>query len=254
MAYSSFLCSAYMIVSMTFERFYSIIRPHKAASFNKVKRARITIVCVFIFTFSYCIPFLFIAENNAGYCTIRDAYGNILGELYFWLSETLGIVVPFVSLLTMNSVIIHALRQRSNLSVTGSEGQGQTEGQFSKIKQNEKQIFIMLLLVTFTFLILNIPVDILFFYMNFYTGTTPYYHAAIHFFYQLAQMIYRTNHGINFFLYVISGQKFRTDLKDLFISCKTGSNKRMTLERKTLSIPEHSTNTRKHISKIEICD
>ena len=37
--------SIYLIVAMTFERVYSIIRPHKAASFNTMKRATITIFC-----------------------------------------------------------------------------------------------------------------------------------------------------------------------------------------------------------------
>ena len=35
---------------MTFERFYSIIRPHKAASFNTVKRTKITILIIVIVT------------------------------------------------------------------------------------------------------------------------------------------------------------------------------------------------------------
>ena len=41
---STVQASALLVVSMTFERFYSIIRPHKAASFNTVKRAKIIIV------------------------------------------------------------------------------------------------------------------------------------------------------------------------------------------------------------------
>ena len=51
------------------------------------------------------------------------------------------------------------------------------------------------------------------FYSNFYSGDTPYYHAGFHLFYQIGD----TNHGINFFLYVISGQKFRSDLINLFV-------------------------------------
>ena len=35
-------------------------------------------------------------------------------------------------------------------------------------------------------------------------------------FYNVAQKLYYTNNGINFFLYVMSGTKFRTDLIGLF--------------------------------------
>ena len=39
--FSCFLCSTSFILSMTFDRFYSIIMPHKAASFNTVKKLRL---------------------------------------------------------------------------------------------------------------------------------------------------------------------------------------------------------------------
>ena len=54
------------------------------------------------------------------------------------------------------------------------------------------------------------------FYQNFYHGTTPYYHAGFYLFYNIGEKTYYTNSGINFFFYVMSGQKFRTDLLKLF--------------------------------------
>ena len=60
----SFKCSTYLIVAMTFERLYSIIRPHKAASFNTVKRCRIIIACIAIVNAAYSLPHLFITCIN----------------------------------------------------------------------------------------------------------------------------------------------------------------------------------------------
>ena len=48
---STVQASAFLVVSMTFEHFYSIIRPHKAASFNTVQRAKIIILGIFVFSF-----------------------------------------------------------------------------------------------------------------------------------------------------------------------------------------------------------
>ena len=124
----------------------------------------------------------------------------------------------------MNSVIIHTLTQRSKQSILQSTGQGQTEGQNLKTKQSEKQIITMLLLITFVFLTLSVPSSALMFYLNFSRGSTPYYYAGYHLFYQVGEISYLTNHGINFFLYVMSGQKFRTDLRNLFMSKKTAKN------------------------------
>ena len=95
--FSSLLCSTYLLVAMTFERFYSIIRPHKAASFNTVQRARIIIVCIFIFYYSYGMPFLFITDvdNDARICIPnRYASDNILGKIYHWLTDILTFIFP----------------------------------------------------------------------------------------------------------------------------------------------------------------
>ena len=52
------LSNTFFILSMTFDRVYSIIKPHKAASFNTVKRAKITIWFILIFSCAFNIPFL----------------------------------------------------------------------------------------------------------------------------------------------------------------------------------------------------
>ena len=136
--FSSFLCSCYLLIAMTFERFYSIIRPHKAASFNTVKKARITIVCTYLIWYSYGIPFIFICGTNEIFCVPnRFASDNVLGEIYHWLTEILTFVFPFISLLTMNSVIIHTLRKRSNQNILSAKGEGQAKGQNVKTKYSE---------------------------------------------------------------------------------------------------------------------
>ena len=95
-------------------------------------------------------------------------------------------------------------------------GHGKGEAQSSKSKHYERQIYVVLLLVTFGFLILVTPVYVMLFYINFFQGTTPHFFEGYHLFYQVGEKTMYTNHGINFFLYVISGQKFRADLVKLF--------------------------------------
>ena len=120
---SSIHCSTYLLMAMTFERFYSIIRPHKAASFNTIKRAKIIISFTYTFSFLYNKPYLFIADNDGRICIQNSiASVNVYGELYYWLSEVISFILPFVSLLTMNSVIIHTLRQRSKFNISKKTG------------------------------------------------------------------------------------------------------------------------------------
>ena len=128
----------------------------------------------------------------------------------------------------------------------GSESQGQTDGQNDiKGKHPEKQIIIMLLVVTFVYLVLLIPTRSVVLYINFYNDTTPDYYAGLHLFYQIGEKTFYTNHGINFFLYVMSGQKFRTDLKNLFIK-RNLINSQVMSTVKTSSITSTDNNFNPH--------
>ena len=140
--------------------------------------------------------------------------------MYNGLSISIRSVLPFVSLLGMNTVIINKLRKRSQWIVSKTERQ--TQGQ--NTKNSEKQIYITLLLVTFTFLILSTPLHALIVWDRYVTGTTPYFYASYHLFYHVVEKVYYTNNGINFFLYIMSGHKFRADLVKLFRwKCNTSS-------------------------------
>ena len=220
---------------MTFERFYSIVRPLNTASFNTVKRARIIIISIFMLWISYCVPFFVISDNDGKICIVNKfASDNVICEIHYWLTEFLSFIFPFISLLTMNNVIIHTLRKRSLLRLSETEVEGQTDIPNLKMKTSEKQISTMLLLVTFAYLILNIPTRALILYINASSGgNTPYYYAGFHLFYQIVDKSSVTNHGINFFLYAMSGQKFRTDLKNLF-SSKHSNRKKFILSLHTI--------------------
>ena len=218
--FASTLCSTLFIVSMTFDRFYSIIKPHKAASFNTVKRAEITIICIITFSILYNVPHLFISTNEGLQCV---PYGKsmqyVQGQFYYWLSFAINFALPFVLLLIMNCFIIHTIRNRAKLKgkqpLKEEKGEGQDQGH--KVKSSETQVYVILLLVTFAFLILTTPAYVFFLYVMVVDyGKTPESFAGFYLFYNVGQKTYYTNYGINFFLYVISGGKFRADLIKLF--------------------------------------
>ena len=233
--WTSSYCSTLFILSMTFDRFYSIIRPHKAASFNTVKRAKITITSIISLSILYHVPHVFITAQDGRRCIpFGKAVGTTVGRIYYWSAFVVLFAIPFVCLLIMNSFIIHTIRNRTKLSLIVSsggqsqghtntqgqnQGQGQTKGQISKIKSSEMQIYIILLLVTFAFLILMTPGYVLFVYVMFVDyRQSPQSYAGYIFLHSFSQKTFYTNYGINFFLYVISGHKFRSDLRHLFRS------------------------------------
>ena len=225
--FTSSMCSTFFILSMTFERCYSIIRPHKAASFNTVRRAKITIICIIIFSIVYNLPSWFVtAQDGQSRNCVPYGYAmnSLHGQVYYWTCNILNFILPFIHLLIMNTVIINTLSKRSKqiTSTTGhgqSQGQGQMDDHSQKSKNSETQISVTLLLVTFSYLILNSPTYVyIFLVVAEVKKQTAFDIALFHLIFSVGQKALYTNYGINFFLYVISGEKFRTNLLSLLRS------------------------------------
>ena len=235
LSWASNLCSTLFILNMTFERFYSIIRPHKAASFNTFTRAKITILCIVCISTSFNIPHLFMTVRDKWFCVPfgkAAVYTSV--KFYYWFSLILNFFLPFVLLLIMNSVIIMTLHRRSVDKKL--QRQGRNEGQTSKMKNSEKQIFTTLLLVTFGFLVLNAPAySTVFVYTQVSDhNKSPKAYAVYNLIVEISSKAYYTNYGINFFFYVMSGWKFRADLVRL-VTCCVKRNRPETTQIRTVS-------------------
>ena len=161
---------------------------------------------------------------------VWEGYGKTVWSVYYFFSFVVNYALPFVLLLIMNSVIIHKIRKRHVSKKTNDNQKSFLDNnklpvQKIKVKSAESQMFALLLLVTFRFLILTTPANILFLFIMFVNfSQSPKLVAVYILLYNIAHKLYVTNHGINFFFYVISGQKFRTDLMKLFSNkCQFGS-------------------------------
>ena len=124
----------------------------------------------------------------------------------------------------MNYVIVKTVRKSrkmftENNTTTGTATNKGMEARQKSMKFAEKQLTIMLLLVTTLFLILLCPTYIRFIYLSFIQMDTPLKYANSMFFFQVSFKLYTTNSGINFLLYCISGKKFRNDLKEILCFC-----------------------------------
>ena len=235
--FTATLCSIWFILSMTFDRFYSIIKPHKAAAFNTVKRAKITILCIVMFSLLFNIPNFFIYSHRMWLCL---PFGNVIAmaksyfQFNYWMSLSLQFLLPFFLLLIMNSFIIRTLQKRMIKKISLKADQDDNQ---NKSKNPERQGYVILFLVTFSFLILTTP-GYLFFIINLLGNftTSPKVFAGYYFYSNIAQKLHVTNYGINFFFYVISGRKFRLDLWNIITLQGKRSNMSGQSETKVSSI------------------
>ena len=207
------ISSTLLILIMTFECFYSIIRPHKAASFNTVKGAKITIVSIIFICILFSIPHLFVTTGSRTDCfPFFNGRDLVLVKMYSWLYQIVALIFPFLSLLMMNSVIIHTLHKRSKsllrLNKQGAN-EGQTETQSSKMTTSEKQIIIMLLSITFGFLIFMTPsaVNVLYVRLVDFKKSPKLY--VVYLYVSIAEKAHFTNFGINFLAELFRGMLFK---------------------------------------------
>ena len=131
--------------------------------------------------------------------------------VYYWVSITVRGVLPFILLLVMISAIIYTLHKRSidQGQLQGqvrTQGQDKNEVQNTKIKLYERQVYVMLLFITFSFLILTMPFYVWTFLRNFYKNSSPRYHAALRLLQAVATAAKYTNCGINFFYMSYQGK------------------------------------------------
>ena len=214
-AYGSYLIlqnSTFQIVAMTIDKYIAIKWPHRAATYSTPSRAKFIILVIFIFAAVYNLPHYFMANVIEGQCGF--SVENTLAKVHSWLSFVLNGVIPFSLLIHMNYAIVKTVREsqemfRSNVGTAGMETRQKT------MKSAENQLTTMLLLVTTLFLILILPSYIKFIYAAFSRPDTPSKFADSLLISEISYHLYVTNSGINFFLYCVSGKKFRSDLKEM---------------------------------------
>ena len=225
---------------MTFDRFLAIRFPFKATTWCTPRRARITVIVGFIFSLVYSSPFLYTSSLANPRVCVAIKSNELFPQVYSWVNTCLNSVVPFLSLLIMNAFIISTIKQRRKYFQESKKERGveDTKG-MSKKKEQEKnkvksavekaekqqknlenQLTVMLLLVTFMFLMLTLPQ-----YARYvvaaildYDRDAPTY-AGYMFLVHITNKLSFTNNACNFFLYCMGGRKFREDLKNV---CKCG--------------------------------
>ena len=227
---------------MTVDKYIAIKWPHKAATHSTPKRAKLISFCVFVCTFCYNVPILFVTSLHGGECAAYVVGGTIT-RVYSWISFIINGIIPFSMLIYMNSVIVQTVRKSRKMfksetptSSKDSINLGMDTRQRT-MKTAESQLTIMLLLVTVLFSLLLIPTYIRFIYLTFAVNDTAAKFAGSMLLFHISYKLYATNSGVNFFLYCISGRKFRNDLKEILCCISPLSHSmRETRKRKSQSL------------------
>ena len=221
---ASRLFSAVLITSFTVERFICVVAPLKRAALSKPSRARrvITGQCILCIICTSFVPFTMgIKEGLNGReaeCDVRqDQY-----QIYFIFTAIFllfgSIVIPIIVIFTLNTFMMKkvCLRRTSLAVQNATTAHG---GLARRVRRKSFNTASILLTVSTSFVILNIPYCISFLLLFFQafgilkwgSQTTGSLFAAKYF----SSVPYYLNYCVNFLLYNVCARAFRVEMRRL---------------------------------------
>ena len=233
----------FIICAMTFDKFFAIKFPHRSVSFSTVKRTKMVIFGIFIFCIIYNIPYIFLTKLLPGPLCTRYV-GKSWVSIYFWFSFAINCVTPFCLLLTFNSIIINEIRSRNKFfrNRTVNSKTSKDEGKEENMKGIERQLSLMSIMVATAFLLCMTPIYIRHILNSLINWkASPHRFAKFVLFYVVTHELYYSNSAVNFYLYCISGSKFRNDLFNIFSCCKEKPKRTFSMRLDDISTSNGST-------------
>ena len=166
---------------------------------------------------------------NTGVCVVVREYVGFFFSVWSWFDLMIFSVLPWLCLVISNSVLLWTL----NVSIREAKhslGSAHTDGVSGRKKQ-ASSMTVTLFTVSMAFIVLILPmscVQILGFYHHM-VGSLDYYHQSefIAYWYVIAMALWQCNSAVNFYLYCLTGSKFRRELKRMFSCAAAGNNTRV---------------------------
>lgn len=228
--------SAWYLVAMTMQRAASVVWPHRVnvvctRKLSSVITVIITIVIMLTYShlfYGYAIDSSMCGNQSCGNCncTLIDTnYKNFIFNFFSLVDIVVASLGPFVLLIVSNIVIIKAVitsakEARHRLSV------GQSV-QVTARESKASSLSVTLIALSVTFLMLTFPVRILSILVTNPEENTGKSHEVLSFVGDCLNIIFAANAVINFYLYCLTGAKFRTEIIRLLLSVKPKHKKKL---------------------------
>lgn len=227
------VCSVWYTVGVTIDRYILVCWITKAKQYCNVKRANFGLALItfnsFIINFPHYLSFTTVdqssiinnnndnSSSNASEAAMAtptkvktfketEFYTGPSGQFYeFWIHCMILIIIPWVTVFSMNIMIIRAIHKSNK-----KNAEKKTTSSVRRCKQSENQITRQLLIVTFTFLFfIGLQCVIQCMFMKKPAGFNMF---IVNSSFAIAGCGIVFNSSLNFFLYCLTGRRFRTEL------------------------------------------
>lgn len=238
LGYVSSVTSVWLIIAVTIERFIAVKFPLKAPRMCDAHRARVVILGIIIIISFINLHILWSVElqynshNGSTWSALCDAgvaHTVLVKDIWPWVDAAIYSFVPFVIITLLNSLIVrqvlYARKRRSQMQhveLTSNCSNFVSKLQAKKSNESNKKLTIMLLAVSFAFVLTTLPMNLLQIVSAFLGPVAHKRFAQMTLFRTIAELLMYVNHSINFFLYCATGRKFRRHVRLMVCLCCNG--------------------------------
>ena len=229
--YVSGIVSVWLLVVMTLQRAASVLWPHRVNimfTLKKAKRYTVGIVSIVFLLNSHFFYGAVLAPSYNGsqyytclYPTLAPEYNFFRDFIWTWIDALLFSLLPFAILISSNSVLIWKVSD-SVRKARATVASGQSD-QLSSRTKKVSSLTVTLIVVSVVFFLLTGP-------MSLYLIIAPLVIDAekqsekesviIDLIYWLLNLMWYSNSAVNFYLYCLTGTKFRADAWNILTSFK----------------------------------
>ena len=227
--------AAWILVLVTLQRLYSVIFPLRAASVCTIKNGRIAVSTIVIFFIVLHLHFFWTVgkvPKGCGKFSCKELpeFKFFITKVWPWIDMAFLTIIPFIILITSNTLIlfklIRAQRRRTCSMNVNIESQS----------IDERKMTVMLLTVSFGFLILTCPMTVFYIGLEYWRKSLHFTNSQMFMMRSVFLLMYNLNSAVNFLLYSACGQVFRRELRAL--CCGKKPSARSGTYMSTLKHPE----------------
>lgn len=250
--------AAWLIVLTTVDRFVAVWLPLHAAAVCRRRRARLAVLALVVIAVLGSIHLTWttglhhVSGRSRPFCgPSPDAH--FMRHQFEYIKLASYSLAPFAAILTLNVAIVVRLRcgKAANILLQGNSGNGGGSGGGALQAAMTSRVTYMLLAVSATWLVLSAPFTLQTLLGGVLVDVTDARSVARYRLFRTIcfQLMY-INHAVNFFLYCVTGRKFRHELRDMYVElccgCRAGSDDRCGCGRRCAGGGDGATRSCRH--------
>ena len=216
------MMSTWLVLFVTIERFIAVRYPFKKDLLCRPRGVIIAILVVFSAMSYSQIYRLIMIESYKGMCVASDRYRKVYLALYIYGYQGVMFLLPALLILIFNILIIVSIRRLSSIEQSGCAFE--SNPRYAENKERRVKLYnkttVVLLLISFMHLLTQLPHLILSLFILGHSmidaRRAMYWIGKLKGLGSVLECFSETNYASNFYIYVLSGTKFRSALRHMW--------------------------------------